>query len=185
MRKLRSLPLSRTRPGFGGDRHAAAALEFAIVSLPMGLFLFGLIGFGIHFFLQQSLDYAVQEAGRQVEIGQIGSGYTESDFVQKVICPNFLGACNGLYVDLHPVSDYTSLAGKNVPDAPDNVSLQGFLFNTGSPGQTMYLHVVLQSATPLAALLNLGSNGDDAIVANAPFVNENPTGACVTPPSNC
>ncbi len=158
------------------------ALEFALLAVPLTTFLFGLIALGTHYFLQQSLDYAIADAARKVEIGEVGSGYTQSDFVSKLVCPAFSGSCGGLFVDLHPVADYASLASAS--DAPDSASTQGLQFCPGSPGQTMYLHVILQAAMPFANLLG-ENNGYDVIISNAAFINENPAGKTVSLVGGC
>ncbi len=165
------------------ERKASAALEFALVALPAFLFLFGIIYVGTYFYYQQTLEYAVQEAARQVEIGQIGTGYSEADFVTKVVCPNFGTTCSNLFVDLHPVSDYTGLTGPGVPDAPDSTNATGLQFCVGSPGQMMYAHVIYQASFPTASLLGL--NTTQSIVSNAAFINENPSGVPVPPQNGC
>ena len=162
---------------------AAAALEFALAASPMMLFLLGIIYVGLHFYIQQTLDYAVQQAARQVEIGAIGSGYTQSDFVSKVLCPNFGPACSNLYVDLHPVSDYAALTTAGVTDAPDSASTAGFQFCVGAPGQMMYAHVVYAAPSPAGSFLGLPNV--DPVIANAAFINENPSGVNVAQSNGC
>jgi hypothetical protein len=160
-----------------------AALEFALTAFPLVLLILGLIYVGLHFYFQQSLDYAVQQAARQVEIGAIGSTYTQSDFIQKVLCPNFGPDCANLYLDIHPVIDYSTLTVPGVVDAPDSGLISGFQFCVGTPGQMMYAHVVYVAPSPVATLF--GFTTTEPIIANAAFINENPNGAVVIPASGC
>jgi Flp pilus assembly protein TadG len=51
------------------DQQGSAALEFAIVALPFIMFLLFLLELGYDFFAQVALDYGVQTAARQIQIG--------------------------------------------------------------------------------------------------------------------
>ena len=165
------------------DRRAAAAVEFALVCLPFVLFLLAVMGAGLHFYLQQALDYATQSAARQVQLGHVPASYTASDFVDKVFCPVFgaFQVCSNLFVDVRPVTDYQQLTSPGVPDAPDSVATTGFAFCPGQPGQLMYVHIVY-----LAPLIGGALLGDSsAIIANAAFANENPGGNTVVLANGC
>ena len=179
-RKLRH---AGSRRGPGGDRQGTTTVEFALISLPLMIFFFSIVYVAMHFYEQQSLDYAVQQAARQVEIGAIGTSYTPSDFVNKVLCTNFGPSCANLTVDLHPVADYTTLTNASAVDAPDSIKTSGFQFCVGGPGQMMYAHVVYTAPSPLASLLGLPAA--DTMVANAAFINENPGGVTVVPSAGC
>ena len=165
------------------DRRGVAALEFAFVATPLMIFMFGILSLALHFYFQQSLEYAVQEASRQVQLGRIGQRYNQTTFVSQVLCPNFGPSCSNLYVDLHPVTDYQRLTIAGVSDAPDSISTANLQFCAGAPGQLMYAHVIYLSRNATGGLIGLGS--PDAIIANAAFVNENPGGANVTPQNGC
>lgn len=49
---------------FISDTNGAAALEFALIALPLMLFTFGIIEIGRALFMQQSLSYATDSAAR-------------------------------------------------------------------------------------------------------------------------
>ena len=172
-------------PHVFSDRRAATALEFALVCVPLLVFILAVVQMGLHFYWQQTLDYAVQQAGRQVQIGRIGSSYTSTAFANQVLCPAFSASagCSDLFVDLHPVSDYQRLTASGVQDAPDSTSTTGLVFCTGQPGQQMYAHVVFMAPSFIGSLL--GTGDFDSIVANAAFTNENPAGATVVPANGC
>jgi Flp pilus assembly protein TadG len=162
------------------NRRAAGAVEFALVCAPFTIFLLAIIGAGLHFYLQQTLDYATQQAVRQVQLGRLSAGYTEADFVSKVFCPVFgqFQVCANLSVDLQPVTDFEHLV------TPGSTATTG-VFCTGTPGQLMYAHVVYSAPLIGGALFGSAMPGNDAIVSNAAFANENPTGATVVPKNGC
>lgn len=168
------------------DRRAATAVEFALVCLPFILFLLAVMGTGLHFYLQQALDYATQAAARQVQLGHVPATYTAADFADKIFCPVFSGFqdCSNLFVDVRPVTDYQQLANPGVPDAPDSVATTGFVFCPGQPGQLMYVHVVYLAPSIGGTLFGASSAGT-ALIANAAFANENPSGNTVVPANGC
>lgn len=169
------------------DRRAAIAVEFALVCAPFTIFILAIMGVGLHYFLQQGLDYTTQTAARQVQLGNVPAGTTEADFVDKVLCPVFgaFQACANLFVDLHPVTDYQQLSNPGVPDAPDSTATTGFQFCPGKPGQLMYAHVVYLASSIGGTLFGNAPVGSGTIVANAAFANENPTGVAVTQANGC
>ena len=168
------------------DSRAATAIEFALICLPFVIFLMAVMGVGFQFYLQQALDYAVLGAARQVQLGHIPAGYTAADFASKVFCPIFgiFEDCTNLSVDVHPVKDYQQLTNPGVLDAPDSTGTSGFQFCSGQPGQLMYVHVVFLAPSIMGTLLN-DTDVASAMVANAAFTNENPSGNAVAQVNAC
>ncbi|WP_428486954.1 TadE/TadG family type IV pilus assembly protein [Rhodopila sp.] len=167
------------------DHRAATAIEFALVCAPFTIFLLSIMGAGLHYYVQQALEYATQAAVRQVQLGQIAPNYTEADFVNKVLCPAFgqFQSCTNLYVDLRPVTDYEQVTNSPT-DAPNSTSTTGFVFCPGTPGQLMYAHVIYLLPSIAGTLLG-NTAGGGAIIANAAFANENPTGVAVVQANGC
>jgi Flp pilus assembly protein TadG len=56
--------ISRRRPGTGRSEHGAAALEFALVVLPLLYLVFGIIMFGIMLGFRQGVSQAAAEGAR-------------------------------------------------------------------------------------------------------------------------
>jgi Flp pilus assembly protein TadG len=168
------------------DRRAATAIEFALVCLPFVAFLLAVMAVGLHFYLQQALDYATQQAVRQVQLGRVPVGYVQADFVNKVLCPAFSAFqnCANLYVDLRPVTDYAQLANAGGAGAPDSGATTGPVFCPGKAGQLMYAHIVYLAPSFGGSLLGL-TNDFTTIVANAAFAIENPTGVEVVQVNGC
>jgi len=62
------------------DDRGVGAIEFAIVAVPFFLFTLGLLGFGLYFFTNSSLEYGVEVASRKIRTGELNSaGTTRSD----------------------------------------------------------------------------------------------------------
>ncbi len=104
------------------------------MALPFTILLLAILGAGLSFYQQQALDYAVQAAARQVQIGNVPPGTTEAEFVQNTLCP-VLGqfqSCANIFVDLHPVTDYLQVNLPGAPDAPGGTTSTGFVFCPGS-----------------------------------------------------
>ncbi len=82
---IRSLlqPIARV----GLDRRAATIVEFALAAPTFFLLMFAVLGVGLDAFYQQSLDDAVRDAARQVQLGAPASSSAAS-FVSAV-CAEF------------------------------------------------------------------------------------------------
>ena len=173
---LRSLPAARS---------GAAALEFALVSLPFLGFLLGLMSVALNFYLQFALDYSLQGAVRQVQIGKVPPGTSVGTFTGSTFCPIFslFASCSGVQMSIQPVTDYYNSSVVSSSDKPTS-------FCVGQPGQLMYARAIYQAPAisaifPLNATpSNPGSYGT-TIISAAAFANENPTGATVSGSSGC
>ena len=104
-----------------------------------------------------------------------------------MFCPQFslFQACANLYVDLRPVTDYQQLTQPGVPDAPNSTATTGFVFCPGTAGQLMYVHVIYLAPTIGGTLLGSALGTTNALVANAAFAIENPTGVSVLQANGC
>ncbi len=176
----------RIHPHLLRDARAVAAIEFALVGAAFVMFLLAVIGAGLHYYFQQALDFAAQEAVRQVQLGHVPANYTEADFVTNVLCPAFspFHACTNLFVDVRPVTDYEELTAPGVTDAPNSAGTGGFVFCAGTPGELMYAHIVY--SPPVVGTLFPGTVlGSAVIVSSVAFANENPIGATVVQGNGC
>ena len=162
----------------------AAALEFAIVSIPFAGLLLGVMSIALNFYLQFALDYALQAAVRQVQLGAVPATTTAADFVSDVFCPVFVAfaPCSGLLISVQPVADYTV--------ASVNSAALSTAFCVGAPGQLMYARAVYLAPalstlySTVAAAAGPGTNGN-TIISAAAFANENPSGTQVPAGSQC
>jgi len=178
--------IRRSRSGLARlRRHCAAStsVEFAIVALPcLGLIL-GLFGISYDFYLQEALDYALQQSVRQIQLGAVPATYSAGDFASNIFCPVFSGfaACSGITISVQPVTDYQNIQAELQAAASAGHSAT---FCVGQPGQLMYAQVVYLA--PLVAAIwpygTLAAGGSsNVLTSTAAFAVENPAG--VTPPA--
>lgn len=164
------------------SRDGATALEFAIVGLPFVTLLVGTLAVAFNLYLQFAMDYALQVAVRQVQLGLVASTLSSADFAAKVFCPVFVvfAPCTGIVVSVQPVSDYDSAVAVTAAAPPT-------AFCVGAPGQLMYARAVYQAPVfgqVFAAGTGPGTSGN-TIVSAAAFANENPSGAAVRAGGGC
>ena len=181
-------PLRGLQARFRSLRHArqgAAAVEFALVGLPFFTFIIGILSFGYMFYLQFALDYSLQQAVRQVQIGNVANSTSASTFITSVMCPIFsqFADCGGLQVSVQPVSDYWSSY------ATITSTSQPTAFCTGQPGTLMFARAAYQApvwASFMAFTLppSPASSGQN-IVSAAAFANENPSGVTAVTAPGC
>ena len=177
-------------PRLLSDRRASAVLEFAIVSVPFLGLVLGLATVAFNLYLQETLDLSLQTAVRQVQMGQVPSTYSASDFAAKVFCPAFVAfaPCNNVVVTLQPVADYLSAT---VVSRPTSTQLgTSAAFCVGLPGQLMfarlvYLAPIIGQFWPYSVQASIGSFTGTALLASAAFANENPSGAPIPTGSGC
>jgi len=63
----------------------ATAVEFGLLAPPLLLFIVGLIGYGLYFFTESSLEYGVEAASRKIRTGQVNSAGTQRDDKQMTV----------------------------------------------------------------------------------------------------
>lgn len=94
MFRIRKTLINKLRQ-YSNDREGTAAIEFAILAIPFFMLLFAILELAIVFFINSTLNHAVNEAGRQIRTGgfQACSG-TQAEF-KSLICANMsgLGSC--------------------------------------------------------------------------------------------
>lgn len=64
------------------DHRGAAAVEFALVLLPLMLLIFGIIQYGIYFWARQSAVAAAREGARRASVGDYATCATFQPFVK-------------------------------------------------------------------------------------------------------
>ena len=164
-------------------RSGAAALEFALVCLPFVALLVGSLSVAFDLYVQFALDYALQQAVRQVQLGLVPATTTSADFAGNVFCPVFVvfAPCTAVIVSVQPVADYFSAAAVTAVVPPT-------AFCVGQPGQLMYARAVYQAPLlgPFYAAIGTspGTDGNTIVSASA-FANENPSGAALTGAGGC
>ncbi len=166
-------------------RQGATAVEFALVSLPLVMLIIGIMSFGYTFYLQFALDYSLQQAVRQVQIGKVAGSTSAGTFISNVMCPIFsqFASCAGLQVSVQQVSDYSAsystITSTSQPTA----------FCTGQPGTLMFARATYQAPVWASFMVfalppSPVSTGQN-IVSAAAFANENPSGVTTVTTPGC
>ncbi len=95
------------------SRRAAVALEFAIIALPFFTWLLFLFELSYDLFTQEALDYALQGAVRQIQVGSATSITKGANFISQALCPAAKGLleCQNMWLRITAVATITPVAG--------------------------------------------------------------------------
>ena len=156
-----------------------------MVAMPFVGLLLGTLSVAFDLYVQFALDYSLQQAVRQVQLGLVPATMTAADFAGSVFCPVFVlfAPCNSIVISVQPVSDFYTAAAVTSVTPPTS-------FCVGVPGQLMYARAVYQAPAlgmiyPLIASSSGTAASANAITSDAAFANENPAGASVTGAGGC
>ena len=122
---------SKFTTGFRSNTKGSLAIEFAAVTLPFLMLLFGILVAGLYYFTTFSLENAVEQAARQIRTGQAQlANKTKAQFKLDVCskAPSFVDCANYLRVNVVEFSDFASVAppscldggGNLIPDPADD-----------------------------------------------------------------
>ncbi len=169
-------------------RRGAAAVEMALIMMPLMMFILGIFETGYTFYVQQTLDYALYQAARQVATGQIPAAVTSLPaFLSTALCPGVSGLlnCSNISVNVTPVSGF-SASVLAVPMTNGTFDPSGFVFCPGQPGQLMMAQAVYPASSFLIQFLSGGLTTYQGrtvrlIASTAGFVNEPSTATTVVP----
>lgn len=137
---------------FARNERGAAALEFALVSLPFLSIIIFIMFIALTEFFNVQLDYAVQKSARQVMIGSVQTkAITKSQFRTNYVCATLpvVMSCNDVIVNLQTVTESTQPKGYyqfvnanttaiNVPQ----LSNASTTFSPGAQNDYEYLQVI-------------------------------------------
>jgi Flp pilus assembly protein TadG len=125
-----------------------AAIEFALVSVPVVALVLAILQVGLIYFAQEALESAVEQSGRLVLTGQAqAQGLTQSQFA-TALCNNSPGlfTCSNFMIDLQPASSFAN-ANVGQPTLTFNASgnvTNTWQYNPGNPGDIMVMRVMYQ-----------------------------------------
>lgn len=175
---------SCTKAGrFAVDRKGTTAIEFGMVALPFLMFAFGIMGTGLHFFTQNSLEHAVETAARKIRTGQAQqNGTTVAQFKQMI--KDEAGPMidsNKLQVHLQTGDEWTDISPSGCLDntgtqtSGTGGSDDAIKQHSGGAGQVVLVTVCyewdLAAAMPFLQFNNM-SNGSAMIQASTTFRTE-------------
>jgi Flp pilus assembly protein TadG len=150
---------------FACDEKGAAALEFAIISVPLIALLLATFQTAVVLFAAQALESATETAARQIMTGQAQSSNLSQAQFRDLICPTSTGPtkpantlpalidCTKLIIDVRVASNFSSAdMSKNVFTTPSQAQ-----FNPGGPSTINVVRVMYQ-LPPYLSILGGGSN---------------------------
>lgn len=193
----RPLPscLSRFAARFARADRGATAVEFALVSLPMLVMIFGLLELALVFLVNMTLDTAVQNTARQIRTGEFQtSGANSKDNFKTLVCSQMTWltpqCSTNLSLDVRTFSTFAGLAaGPTIsPGAFDPTKT---CFAAGQPTDIVLVRAYFQwnLFTPLLnnALENMGGGSGKRLISsttafrNEPYSNSPPSGTSACP----
>ena len=180
---------------FWRDRRGAAALEFALVSLPFITMLLFLLELGYDFFAQVCLDYGVQSAARQIQIGAAQGANTAAVFQTNYLCPALSGLlpCSSVSVNILPIptnGDYYTSVSATVPkNKSGQLDTSGYVFCPGQPNQLMLVQAIYTSPSLIGLVVPAMATATagglvHVTLSSAAFINEN-FPVTSAPPAGC
>jgi len=173
--------MTRTILRFLKNRNGGAAMEFAIVSIPLFALILASLQTAIVFFEQQALQTATTKAARQLMTGNAQQASDTASQYQNVVCGYATSfTCANIMVDVESASSYSSIS-----TAPLALTYNGsgqvtnsFSYSPGGPGDIVILRVMYNWPVITGPLgFNIGGTngaapGNFLLVGTAVFKNE-------------
>jgi Flp pilus assembly protein TadG len=191
MHKYRTTRLQKFAARFARAERGVTAIEFALISVPLMMLLFGIVELAMVLVVATTLQTAVESSSRTIRTGefQTGAATTKADF-KSLVCQrmSFLGSscAANLYVDVRTFNDFASLAG-NAPQTPAAFTSASTCFQPGQPTDIVLVRAYFQWTlfTPLlsSAMEDMGGGSGKRLLSfatafrNEPFNSNLPVGA--------
>jgi hypothetical protein len=108
---------------FKRDENGATAIEFAAVAMPFLMFVFGLIGMALYFFLMNSVEKGMDQTSRLIRTGQAKESGMTVDQFKQAICDKGGGwiKCDKLQVFVNRFSGWDDVNPSPCVDSSKNV----------------------------------------------------------------
>jgi Flp pilus assembly protein TadG len=162
-----------------GDTRGAAAVEFALISIPLIAIVMAMLQTSIIFFFEQALQTVAQKSARQLMTGAAQtSSMTQTQF-QNLVCSNASTSftCSAIMVDVQSASTFTA-----TNTSPITLTYNGsgavtntFSYAPGNPGDIVIVRLMYNWPV-FARFLGIGlsdqPDGGHLLVATAVFKNE-------------
>ncbi|PDT02495.1 pilus assembly protein TadG [Rhizobium chutanense] len=138
-----------------GDHKGAAAIEFAILALPLFIMLFGIIEVSLMFFVNSALDASVHKISRMIRTGEAASSKITLAGFKAKICDDMLltfDCSSGLVVKVNVLSDMSAAASTDPIDNSGNLTVtETYDIGKGSD------YILVQVFLPWTAVVNFFS----------------------------
>jgi Flp pilus assembly protein TadG len=172
--------LRRLAARFAEGRRGAAAVEFALVSIPFFALLFGIIEVGLIYFVATTLEAATNEAAREIRTGQLqsqGTPATPASF-KTLVCNqlSWLGSncSSNLSIQVQTFSDFQTITQPS-PIVNGAIDPTKLAFSMGGPGDIVLVQSFYQWTVLAPALDQIGTpltGGKMLLTSTAVFRNE-------------
>jgi Flp pilus assembly protein TadG len=160
-------------------RDGAAAVEFALVSIPLFWMIFGMLEFGAMSLVQTNLDHALAETGRKIRTGEAQtSGMTKQD-VEDEICANLnklmtLTCADNLFLDVDRYDSFANV-GNGTPTNNGAMDMAQLAYTPGGADEVILVraYYTWEVFTPLfGAIFANMEDGKRLVVSSMLFRNE-------------
>lgn len=134
------------------DRQGVAAVEFALVALPLFILIFGILELGAMFFIDSALDASVHKAARLIRTGQATKGNYSLTTFKEQICSNLsyvLSCEKNLLVAVNTVTDATSSGAMKAIGSGAVSITESFDIGRGSD------YIIVQAFLPWSPIVSL------------------------------
>jgi Flp pilus assembly protein TadG len=161
------------------NTRGAAAVEFALIMVPLFALILASLQTAIIFFEGQALQTAAEQAGRQLMTGSVQTaGYSQSQFINNTVCPaaaTFI--CGNIMVDVESASSFSSVNTNTITPVynKSGTVTNTWSYNPGNPGDIVILRLMYSwpiFGGPLGFGLANQSNGGFLLVGTTVFKNE-------------
>jgi Flp pilus assembly protein TadG len=181
VRKLLPSSLRRFTTRFARAERGVTAVEFALVSLPLLVMIFGLLELALVFLVGTTLDTATESASRMIRTGefQTSAANSQANF-KTLVCARMTWlepkCATDLWLDVQTFNNFNDLS--NPPVVTGSASNPASLcFSAGAPTDIVLVRAYFQwdLFTPLlnAALENMGGGSGKRLISSATaFKNE-------------
>ncbi|MGY5802403.1 TadE/TadG family type IV pilus assembly protein [Rhizobium hainanense] len=134
------------------DRKGAAAVEFALLILPLSLIIFAIIEVSLMFFVASSLDASVAKISRMIRTGEAASAnMTLTDFKAKICADMFLAfSCSdNLLIKADVISNLSAVTRATPIDSSGNLTVtETFAMGKASD------YMLVQAFLPWSSVVN-------------------------------
>lgn len=147
-------------------RDGATAVEFALVSVPLVMLMFGLIEICMAFTKQGVLEYATMQAARKVRTGQaqLAEGMTPEEFFQAALCESasFLIDCDEIQYQVEDMDSFADANAEPPPSFDEEGNLTSQIFEPGESSDVVLIRTVYRHPIVTPLMQPLLSNGGES-----------------------
>lgn len=161
------------------NRKGAAAVEFALVAVPLFWMIFGMIEFGAMSLVQTTLDNALNQAGREIRTGVAQSSGTTKAQLEAKVCGHLNQImsleCEGkLFLDVDRYDSFANV-GNGTPVVNGAMDMGQLGYTPGGANEVILVRAYYewQVFTPLfGSIFANMSDGKRLVVSSMMFRNE-------------